>query len=129
MQKVLIDHVVLMIKDVDRTYKFYSKIFGEPRSKDDYSVSWMFGETKLFFGLPFKELYNNVFDRNRIGLNHLAFGVPTLDELKDWENKLKHAGIQNSGILKDKYKEREYIWFDDPDGIRQEFYLRPEGEE
>jgi len=31
---------------------------------------------------------------------------------------------ENSGIILDKYKQREYIWLDDPDGIRQEFYLR-----
>ena len=129
MDSHFIDHILLIINDVNRTVEFYSKIFGEPISQDAYSVAWKFGETKLFFGLPFKNLENNAFDRNRIVLNHVAWGVRTLDELKEWNKKLEDGAIKNSGIIKDKYKNREYIWFDDPDGIRQEFYLRPEGEE
>lgn len=129
MNHKFIDHVTLMVKDLKKTDEFYSKIFGDPIHRDDFSIAWKFGDTKLFFGLPYKELEGNVFNRNRIGLNHLAFGVRTLDGLREWEGKLTEAGIKNSGIIKDKYKNREYIWFDDPDCIRQELYLRPEGGE
>ena len=129
MRPLFIDHITIMVKDVKKTEEFYSKVFGEPIHRDDYSVAWKFGDTKLFFGLPFKEIENNAFNRNRIGLNHIAWGIRTLDEMKEWEGKLNEVGIKNSGIIKDKYKNREYIWFDDPDGIRQEFYLRYEGEE
>ncbi len=128
MKAKFIDHILIIIKDVAQTTGFYSKIFGEPIQKDEYSVAWRFGDTKLFFSTPFKEIENNNFDRNRIGLNHLAWGVRTLDELKEWKKRLDEVEIKNSGIIKDKYKNREYIYFDDPDGIRQEFYLRPEGE-
>lgn len=129
MKPKFIDHILIMVKDVRKTEEFYSKILGEPIHKDDYSVAWRMGETKVFFGSPFKELERNTFNRNRIGLNHLAFGVRTLEELKKWEKKLNKVCIKNSGIIKDKYKNREYIWFDDADGVRQEFYLRYEGEE
>ena len=129
MKPKFIDHILIIVKDVKRTEEFYSKILDEPIHKDDYSVAWRIGDTKVFFGLPFKELESNTFNRNRIGLNHLAFGARTLEELKEWENRLNDAGIKNSTIIKDKYKKREYIWFDDPDGIRQELYLRYEGEE
>lgn len=123
-----IDHILLIVNDIEKTEEFYSKIFGKPIYKDEDSIAWKIGDTKLFFGLPFKKLRNNVFDRNRIGLNHLAFVVRTLDELKEWQKNLNEAGIKNSGIIKDKYQNREYIWFDDPDSIRQEFYLRPSSE-
>ena len=117
-----------MVSNVDKTEKFYAKILGKPIQKDQYSVAWKIGKTKLFFALPFKKLKNNAFNRNRIGFNHLAFRIGTLNELKWWEKTLNDVGIKNSGIIKDKYKNREYIWFDDPENIRQEFYLRPSSE-
>ena len=117
-----------MVSNVKKTEKFYVKILGKPIYKDQNSVAWKIRDTKLFFGLPFKKLSGNAFDRNRIGLNHLAFAVRTLSELKKWEKKLNDSGIKNSGIIKDKYKNQEYIWFDDPDNIRQEFYLQPSHE-
>jgi len=123
-----IDHILLMVSNVKKTEKFYVKILGKPIYKDQNSVAWKIRDTKLFFGLPFKKLSGNAFDRNRIGLNHLAFAVRTLSELKKWEKKLNDSGIKNSGIIKDKYKNQEYIWFDDPDNIRQEFYLQPSHE-
>ncbi len=128
MKPLSIDHILLIVKDVNKTREFYSKIFGQPLHQDTDSVSWQFENTKIFFGHSFKELDNNYFDRNRIGLNHLAWGIRTLNELKEWQKKLDDAGIKNSGIIKDTYQNREYIWFDDPDDIRQELYLRPEDE-
>ncbi|TSC63712.1 MAG: Glyoxalase/bleomycin resistance protein/dioxygenase [Parcubacteria group bacterium Gr01-1014_106] len=129
MEAKFIDHILLMIKDVAKTAEFYSKIFGEPLERDGYSVAWKFGDTKVFFALPFKDVPDNTFNRNRVGLNHLAWGVRTLDELRKWEKHLNTVGAKNSGVIKDKYQGREYIWFDDPDGIRQEFYLRPKAGE
>lgn len=129
MKPQFIDHILLTVKDIKKTSGFYSKIFGEPFYEDGDSVVWRFGDTKLFFGHPFKELDNNIFDRNRVGLNHVAWGVRTIDELEEWRKRLDDVGIVNSGTIKDKYQNREYVWFDDPDGIRQEFYLRPRNEE
>ncbi len=80
----------------------------------------------MFLGLPYHEIKNNEFDKDRIGLNHLAFGVKSLEELKKFEYILNKAQINNSGIKIDKYGKKEFIWFDDPDGIRLEFYLRKE---
>ena len=59
-------------------------------------------------------------------MNHLAFGVRTGEELREFEKTLNDAGITNSGIKTDKYGNKEFIWFDDPSGIRLEIYCRPE---
>jgi len=128
MKLKFIDHILIIIGNIDRTVKFYTKILGKSIHRDKESVSWKIGDTKIFFGLPFKNINNNKFDKNRIGLNHLAFGVRTLEELKMWQKKLDDENIQNSGIIKDKHLDRDYIWFDDPDLIRQEIYLRPNNE-
>ena len=113
-----------MVRDVKRSKEFYSKFLGEEIQYDKESVAFQVGDTKLFLGLPYHKIKNNEFDKDRIGLNHLAFGVRSLEELKKFEKVLNDAGIKNSGIKIDKYGKKEFIWFDDPDGIRLEFYLR-----
>ncbi len=119
-----IDHIVIFVKDVKRTKRFYSRFLGEPEFMDKYQVCYRIGDTKLFFGLSYKKIKNPKFRLEGFGLNHLAFGVRSLKELKGFEGVLNKARIKNSGIKIDKYGKKEFIWFNDPDGIRLEFYLR-----
>ncbi len=118
-----IDHLVLLVKDLERTEKFYSYFLGEPIDKNDFQVAYKIGDTKIFFANPGNQ-NSPVFDKENLGLNHLAFHVASLEELKAWGEILNKSAIKNSGIQIDKYGDREFIWFDDPDGIRLEFYLR-----
>ncbi len=117
-----IDHAVIIVKDDKRSADFYSKFLGKSIQTDEEQVAFQVGETKLFFGLSYGEFEK--YDKDKGGLNHLAFGVRNLDELKKFEDILEKAGIQHSRIIIDKYGKKEFIWFDDPDGIRLEFYLR-----
>ena len=125
MKPEFVDHIVLMVSNVKKSKEFYSKFLGREIQENKESVAFQVGDTKLFLGLPYKWIKNNKFDKNRIGLNHLAFGVRTLEELKKFEKILNDSKIKNSGIQIDKYGKKEFIWFNDPDGIRLEFYLRP----
>ena len=118
-----IDHIVLIIKDLKKSERFYASFLGKPLHKDKYSVSYQIGDTKLFLGLPYGKLKRK-FDKEEIGMNHLAFGVRKLSELKSLEKILKKTHIKNSGIQIDKYGKKPFIWFDDPDSMRLEFYLR-----
>ena len=121
-----IDHIVLVCKDVEVTYKFYKNFLGEPTQKDKEQVVWQVGEVKLFFGLPYKDYILG--DKDSYSLNHLAFGVRSIEELKQFEKVLNDAKIFNKGIRLDKYGKKEYVSFDDPNGYRIEFYHRPSGE-
>jgi len=118
-----IDHIVIMVEDIERTASFYGKFLGEAIMKDEEQVAYRVGQTKIFFGLPYREYKKS--DKDSYGLNHLAFGVGTIDELKDFEKRLNDSGIKNSAIQIDRYGKKEFIWFDDPDGYRLEFYYRP----
>ncbi|OGN13907.1 MAG: hypothetical protein A3J47_03460 [Candidatus Yanofskybacteria bacterium RIFCSPHIGHO2_02_FULL_43_22] len=124
MKPQFIDHIVIIAKDIDRTADFYNSFLGEPIMKDAEQVAYKVGDTKIFFGLPYKDFEPN--DKDKYGLNHLAFGVRSIEELKEFENKLNQTSIKNSGIKIDKYGKKEFIWFDDPDGYRLEFYYRPD---
>lgn len=123
MQPKFIDHIVLIVKDIQETENFYTTFLGKPEHEGEDSVSYKIGETKIFFGLPYKEWANS--DKDMTGLNHLAFGVRSLDELREFEGILNKENIKNSGIQIDRYGNKEFIWFDDPNGYRLEFYNRP----
>lgn len=82
------------------------------------------GDTRLFFT---RSDYRQPgpYEKEKVGLNHLAFGVRTLQELQMIQEQLDSIGISHSGIGQDRYGQKEFIWLDDPDGMRIEFYLRP----
>jgi glyoxylase I family protein len=125
--RLFIDHIVLVISDLQRTIAFYTKVFGEPAYLGKESLMFIVGSTRLFLGLPYASLpENDRFSPNRIGLEHLAFGVKSFEELTLVERHLNENGIPHSGIHIDSHSKREKIWLNDPDGIRLEFFLRDE---
>jgi len=124
MQPKFIDHIVLLVKNLEETKDFYNKFLGTPGEKYSDSISYKIGETKIFFGLPYGEWKDS--DKDLSGFNHLAFGVRTIEELREFEKTLNNSNIKNSGIIKEKDAGKDFIWFDDPNGYRLEIYCRPE---
>jgi catechol-2,3-dioxygenase len=123
--RLFIEHIVLTVKDMARTKAFYTKIFGESRYQGDDFVMFEIGQTHLFLVIPYGQpLPDDVFNPNRIGLEHLAFGIEKLEDLQTIEQTLTAAAIKHSGIHIDKHSKKEKIWLDDPDKIRLEFFLR-----
>ncbi len=120
--KLYFDHIVLSVKNLPKSVKFYEKFLGKAvKTKDD--ASWKVGTTKLFLTSAYKKSAK-AFDKHNFGLNHVAFGVSGLMELRRLAQTLTKAKIQHSGIGHDKYSKKSFLWFDDPDKIRLEFYLR-----
>src|SRR5216683_2795926 len=119
-----VDHAVFRVGDLSRTERFYTSLLGEPSHGTEDSIMYEIGDARLFFSVC--DVANpRVFEKEQIGLNHLAFGVRTLGELQAIRTQLDGGGVVHSGILIDRYGEKEFIWLDDPDGMRVEFYLRP----
>jgi glyoxylase I family protein len=87
-------------------------------------VMYMCGDTRLFFtrsAQPGKGKY----EKEKPGLNHIAFGVRTLEELQTIQGQLDAGEISRTGIKLWQDGLTKYIWLDDPDGMRIEFWLRP----
>ena len=122
MKLLFIDHIVLIVKDLKETEKFYTSFLGKPVHLFDDYITYQIGETQIFFATADPEWKS--IDKDSGGLNHLAFGVRTIEELREFEKTLNNSGINNSGIQIDKYGKKDFIWFDDPSGYRLEFYLR-----
>ena len=121
-----VDHIVILVADLDRTKRFYTALLRTPPHGTSDGVMYQVGETRLFFAVS-EQSQTDAYDKERVGLNHLAFGVRRLEELQCICGQLDGAGIRHSGIRMDRYGEREFVWLDDPDGMRIEFYLRPPG--
>jgi glyoxylase I family protein len=65
------------------------------------------------------------FDPYRVGLDHLALAVPSMDALDGLKRQLDDAGVPNNGIENDEALGARYISFYDPDGIAWELYAMP----
>ena len=125
MKPNFIDHVSLIVRDLSKTEEFYSKFLGSPVLRNDNLVVYKIGDTRLYFKLSPRGLTDSKYDKNDIGMNHIGFGVRTIQELKEFEKHLSDVGIKHSEFKVGKFG-NEYVWFDDPDGIRLEIYHRPE---
>lgn len=119
-----VDHLVYRVANLRATERFYTALLGPPFHRTDDSVMYQVGCTRIFFTCCV-QADPGLFDKEKVGLNHLALGVRTLKELQLIQKQLDSAGVSHSGIKIDRYGQREFIWLDDPDRMRIEFYLRP----
>ena len=69
-------------------------------------------------GLP-----DDVFDENRLGLDHVGFSVASRKQLEDVLIALAELGVATAGIEFDPDGQGEYVCFRDPDNIQVEFYV------
>lgn len=119
-----VDHLVSRVADLSKSERFYTLLLGQPPHRTENSIMYQVGHTRVFFTLC-DQLQPGPYAKEEVGLNHLALGARTLEELQAIQEQLGRAGIPNSGIKEDRYGQKEFIWLDDPDNMRVEFYLRP----
>lgn len=120
--RLLIDHIVISVTDLAKSTKFYGVFLGKAiAGKED--VHFQLGPTKLFLTATYKASAKK-YNKHNLGLNHIAFQVGSLSRLRAYKQLLDKAGIAHSSIQIDNYSLKEFIHFDDPDGIRLELYLR-----
>jgi glyoxylase I family protein len=122
---ISIDHLVFRISNPDQTERFYLSLLGPAAYRDEHLVMYVVGTTRLFFTKVAAEK-TAPYDKDEIGLNHIAFAVRNLSELQAIQDQMTAAGISHSGQRTDPHGGKEYVWLNDPDGFRVEFYLRPE---
>ena len=124
LRELYIDHLVFRVADLAATRIFYGMFFGEPLSENEDSVMYLVDDTRLFFTVSPQKIVAP-YDKEQPGLNHFAFGIHNSAVLREMLNQLNSAGLRHSGIKIDHYGKKEFIWLDDPNGFRLEFYCRP----
>jgi glyoxylase I family protein len=123
-----IAHVALTVSDLDRSRKWYQRLFGSDPVLDQdtgpfHQVVWsLSGALLAINGFPDLHSYEP-FDERRPGLDHLAFACSSRSELEAWERRLNEWDIPNGGVVDANYG--SVLSFRDPDNIALEFFSPP----
>jgi glyoxylase I family protein len=120
-------HIALTVRNADESAAWYCELLGLQvvMEGDDPTVrfrllahpesGWLVG-VRQYHGHE-----EGTFDELRTGLDHFAFGVSSLTELRAWEERLQELGVIHSPIAETPIG--SVIVFRDPDNIQMEFWL------
>jgi len=118
------NHAVLYVRDARRQQRFYEEVLGFETIVADPSGAFVFmrapgsgNHHDLACFTIGSDAGDSQAGRNTVGLYHLAWEVPTLDDLEDHRRRLSEAGAlkgaSDHGVNKSLYAH-------DPDGIEFE---------
>lgn len=121
-----LDHVAIVVSDMDRSIRYYTEILGLKLILDGRSQG---GEKKSFLGTKSKAIVALSEDKNRSidkgqyaeGVNHVAFGVVDAEKSS---HILQDKGIEFIEVkMGDDGKPKAYHFLD-PDGLELEIYTK-----
>jgi catechol 2,3-dioxygenase-like lactoylglutathione lyase family enzyme len=129
-----IHHLRLTVTDVQRSRQFYASLLGfqvavdspppgDPSEAEAFSV--LFGGVvmvrgSLVMGLRPVAAEGDRFDPDRVGLDHLSFGVASRDDLERAVRLLDEHGVTHGQIARLSSFGIDVLSFEDPDGIQLE---------
>lgn len=128
-------HIRLTVTDIDRSRDFYRDVLGfdivaeSPGRPDDPEVrtdphrlygGCVFQAGALLLGLRPVAPAGDSFDSERVGLDHLSFGVDSRQDLVTAAERLAAAGIEHGEVIEMDQFGIAILSFDDPDGIHLE---------
>ena len=124
-----VHHIALNVRDLDASVQWYTDVldfsFLMPWDTEDFDRRLMGHSSGLYVALT-KHKHPDAdgrFNERLPGLDHLAFGVTTYDELEEWATRLSEAGVAHNGIQVTPATGFTLIAFRDPTGIQLELYL------
>lgn len=117
-----LDHVAIVVSDMDRAIEFYTAVLGLKLISDGRSKG---GQKKSFLGTKSKAIVALSEDKHRTvqrgeyvdGVNHVAFGV---DDVEESSHVLKERGVQFIEIKVGEDGKPNAYHFLDPDGVELE---------
>ena len=123
-------HVALTVRDLDVSIPWYEALLdAQPVIDEDtdpamHHTVYVLGNGTLF-GLHQHQRPAPLgrFSEFQVGLDHVAFGCATRDELEKWSRRLDELGIEHGGIKDAAFGSG--LAFRDPDGVALEFFAPP----
>jgi glyoxylase I family protein len=123
-----ITHVAVTVTDLAASEAWYTKVLGvNPVLDEDTGpfrhIVYLVGGTALgLHGFP-DLASTEPFNERTPGLDHIAFGVASRDELAEWADRLDELGVAYSDIVDASYGSG--LSFRDPDNIALELFAPP----
>lgn len=129
-------HVEIYVSDLKQTAEFWGWLLEElgytPWEGWQRGISWKQGDMAIVFVQVDPKYQDVPYHRRHVGLNHLAFRVPTrehldhvIDRLRAHSVPLLYADKESEG----KDSDKDAIYFEDPDRIKVEIFVPPHKEE
>jgi glyoxylase I family protein len=129
-----IHHLRITVTDLERSLKFYTGLLGfqvvvESPPPDDPAAAEMFKilfggvvmvRGNLLLGLRPMAPSDDRFDPDRVGLDHLSFGVPGRADLDDAIRLFGEQGVRHGEITSLGPFGIDVLPFEDPDGVQLE---------
>jgi len=122
-----ITHIALTVSDIDRSVEWYSRLFDAQPIMDAVLLKDTPNEYRaVVWAEPNFALHHFVdagrerANARRPGLDHVAFGCETREEIESWAARLDELGIERGEILTDFYGWGLAFW--DPDGNALEMF-------
>ena len=129
-----IHHLRLTVTDLEHSRQFYTGLLGfeiaaESPPPDDPSASEVFKilfggvvmiRGNLLMGLRPMASAGDRFDPDRVGLDHLSFGVADREELEQAKRLLEERGVPHGEITSLTGFGIDVLPFEDPDGVQLE---------
>jgi glyoxylase I family protein len=129
-----IHHLRLTVTDVQRSREFYTSLLGfqvavespppgDPAADEAFSI--LFGgivmiRGNLLMGLRPMAPADDRFHPDRVGLDHLSFGVASRDDLERASRLFDEQGVTHGAITRLPSFGIDVLSFEDPDGIQLE---------
>lgn len=126
-------HVGINVTDLGRSRAFYEQAF----ELETLGASDEDGRRYAFLGaggrllLTLWQQSDGRFDTGRPGLHHLAFQVPTVEDVRRAEGRVRELGarlLYDGVVPHAEGAPSGGIYFEDPDGLRLEIYTAEVGE-
>lgn len=125
-----ITHVAVTVTDLDRSTRWYSKLFGaDPVLDEDETVGnfhhtvYLLGGGQLFGLHTHPQTLDDEFDEHRTGLDHVSFACSDRSEIEQWAARLDELAIPHADVVDAHYGSG--VSFRDPDNIALEFFAPP----
>ena len=115
-----VDHLTLTVTDLDVSTQFYEEVMGLlPLLDFGYGRLLMDRKTGFTIAVTLPEgAQGERFTHLATGLDHVGFGVDSVEELQEWERHLQQHGVEHTPITDGGMS--FHLNFKDPDGIALE---------
>ena len=118
-------HVAVTVSDLEASRPWYRRLFdADPVLDEDtgpfHHVVWLLGPTLFGIHQHAQPSASDPFDERRPGLDHVAFGCASRDELVAWQQRLDQLGITHGGVVDAPYGSG--LSFRDPDNVALELF-------